>query len=189
MGKSQNKFRKGSAVREDSLDKSASGSKSFRMKTSAIKGIRDDIIRKEKEAMNIINDQKMVEQLQKEKNKIKEIKDKVARIMQKEKKVEVSSDKNKDLYLKFKIEINKLVTSDHFESRLKKLVSFLKVGDGVVPSVKANELEDNILKNLMTHVSNLQRNTSYLDQVAKVREEYEQKMNEKLRVQEVNLRA
>ena len=54
---------------------------------------------------------------------------------------------------------------------------------------KADQLEDNILKNLMAHVTNLQRNSSYLDEVAKVKQDYEQKMVEKLRVQEVDLRA
>jgi len=61
--------------------------------------------------MNLINDKKMVDELNKEKNKIKEIKEKVQKLMQKDKKIDISSEANRDLYLKFKIEINKLITS------------------------------------------------------------------------------
>ena len=63
---------------------------------------------------------------------------------------------NKDLYLQFKIELNRLMTSDHFESKLKKLLSFLSVGNDIVPDPnQINQLEDDILKKVMLQVENI----------------------------------
>jgi len=39
------------------------------------------------------------------------------------------SDKNKNLTYEFRIELNKLLTSENFESKLRKLTSFINFGE------------------------------------------------------------
>jgi hypothetical protein len=88
------------------------------------------------------------------------------------------------------VEINKLLTGDHFDSKLKKLVAFLAVGDDIVPNKQyMNDLEDNILKNIMSQVEGIRIGRQQLTEVEKIRKEYEDKLTEQLRIQEVNLKA
>jgi hypothetical protein len=55
------------------------------------------------------------------------------------------------------------LTGDHFESKLKKLVSFLSVGDDIVPNKQyMNDLEDNILKNIMSRIEDIKVGQSHL---------------------------
>lgn len=66
------------------------------------------------------------------------------------------AEKNKDLYYNFKVEINRLLSSDNFESKLKRLSSFLSVGSEIAPSRDyVNQLEDNILKSVLTQIENI----------------------------------
>jgi hypothetical protein len=52
-----------------------------------------------------------------------------------------------------------------------------------------NELEDNILKNVMSQLDNLRSGKHQIEEVDRIRQEYEHKLKEQLMVQEVKLRA
>ena len=48
---------------------------------------------------------------------------------------------------------------------------------------KMNELEDGILKNVMTQVQGIRTGQYHLDEVEKIKKDYEQKLKEQLLVQ------
>ena len=110
--------------------------------------------------------------------------------MAKENKTDQLENKNPDLYFNFKKQLNRLITSENFESKLKKLASFLTISPDIAPdNKKINQLEDGILKNVMTQVQNIRVGQHHLDEVEKIKKDYEQKLKEQLLVQEVKLRA
>lgn len=64
------------------------------------------------------------------------------------------------------------------------------MGDDILPSKQyINDLEDNILKNVLGEIRNIKVGQSHLDEAEKLKKEYEAKLTEQLRMQEVNLRA
>ena len=93
-------------------------------------------------------------------------------------------NKNKDLYYHFKIELNKLISSENVESKLKKLASFLTVGGDVASRHQVvDSLEDNILKNVMSQIENIRVGKHQVDEVERIRKEYEHKLSEQMLVQ------
>ena len=86
--------------------------------------------------------------------------------MNQKKESKKTSEKNKDLYYNFKVEINRLITSDNFESKLKKLSSFLSIGSDIAPNKEyVNQLEEGILRNVMVQVESLRVGKSNLDEM------------------------
>ncbi len=52
-----------------------------------------------------------------------------------------------------------------------------------------NDLEDNILKNILGQIESMKVGRQHLSEVDKIKQDYENKLAEQLRIQEVNLRA
>lgn len=66
----------------------------------------------------------------------------------------------------------------------------MNVGDDILPNKQyINDLEDNILKNVLGEIRNIKVGQSHLDEVERLKKEYETKLADQLRMQEVNLRA
>lgn len=64
------------------------------------------------------------------------------------------------------------------------------MGDDILPNKQyINDLEDNILKNVLGEIRNIKVGQSHLDEAERLKKEYEAKLTEQLRMQEVNLRA
>lgn len=66
------------------------------------------------------------------------------------------SDKNKNLTYEFRIEINKLLTSENFESKLRKLTSFINFGESEIKNT-VNSLEDKILNNILSSINQIKK--------------------------------
>jgi predicted KAP-like P-loop ATPase len=117
LGKSQNKFKKSVGYKD-----SDSASKSFRLKTNVIKSIKiaDEFNSSKIEEGNskilIVDKQneKGSNEISKEKERIKKIQENVASLLAKNKPTASGDSKNKDLLYRFKIELNKLLTSENF---------------------------------------------------------------------------
>lgn len=64
------------------------------------------------------------------------------------------------------------------------------MGDDILPNKQyINDLEDNILKNVLGEIRNIKVGQSHLDEAERLKKEYETKLTDQLRMQEVNLRA
>lgn len=96
--------------------------------------------------------------------------------------------KNKNLLYEFKIEMNKLLTSQNFESKLRKLTSFINFGENDSKNT-TNTLEDKILANILDHINNMKKPAVDSDQIQKLKAEYDEKLNIMLKDQEINLRV
>ncbi len=114
------------------------------------------MLRREKDYPKVV-DPRLSEHISQEKNTLKLLQEKMHKLLSPQLQLPLQAKQNnKDLYLQFKIELNRLMTSDHFESKLKKLLSFLSVGNDIVPDPnQINQLEDDILKKVMLQVENI----------------------------------
>ena len=84
--------------------------------------------------------------------------------------------------------MNKLLTGQNFESKLRKLTSFINFGENDTKNT-INSLEDKILANIFDHVNNIKKSSVDSDQIQKLRSEYDQKLSTMLKGQEINLRV
>lgn len=65
-------------------------------------------------------------------------------------------NKNKNLTYEFRIELNKLLTSENFESKLRKLTSFINFGESEIKNT-VNSLEDKILGNILNSINQIKK--------------------------------
>lgn len=66
----------------------------------------------------------------------------------------------------------------------------MSIGSDIAPNKEyVNQLEEGILRNVMVQVENLRVGRSNLDEMEKMRKEYDEKLKEQLKIQEINLRA
>ena len=72
-----------------------------------------------------------------------------------------------DLYYRFKIEVNRLIASETFASKLRKLTSFLNISNPKHASV--NELEDKLLKDVMERIRDMRLGEVSQNDIANVR--------------------
>lgn len=92
------------------------------------------MLRREKDYPKVA-DPKLSEHISKEKNTLKLLQEKMHKLLSPQLQPRLPTKQgNNDLYLQFKVELNRLMTSDHFESKLKKLLSFLSVGNDIAPN-------------------------------------------------------
>lgn len=66
-----------------------------------------------------------------------------------------SENKNLELYYKFKIEINRLMTSENFMSKLRKLTAFIGQNPVGQSGENISSLQDKLLSNLMERIHDL----------------------------------
>lgn len=96
------------------------------MKTSVIKSLKyaEELLKKDKEFLRVV-DPKLNEQISKEKSSLKVLQEKMQKFITPG--LVPQKQTNKDIYYQFRVELNKLITGEHFESKIKKLLSFLSV--------------------------------------------------------------
>ena len=78
------------------------------------------------------------------------------------------SDKNKNLTYEFRIELNKLLTSENFESKLRKLTSFINFGESEIKNT-VNSLEDKILNNILSSINQIKKPEIGSDEITKLK--------------------
>lgn len=78
------------------------------------------------------------------------------------------SDKNKNLTYEFRIELNKLLTSENFESKLRKLTSFINFGESEIKNT-VNSLEDKILNNILNSINQIKKPEIGSDEITKLK--------------------
>lgn len=140
------------------------------MKTSVVKSLKyaEELLKKD---LPRVSDPKLGESISKEKNSLKLLQQKIQQLV-----VPPSAPQkptSKDFYYQFRVELNKLMTGEHFESKIKKLLSFL-APDTPAPSsnTRITELEDQILKQVVVQVEGLKSGQQRLDQLETMRQEY-----------------
>jgi len=84
--------------------------------------------------------------------------------------------------------MNKLLTSQNFESKLRKLTSFINFGESDTQK-SINSLEDKILANILDHINTMKKPEVNSDQIHKLKAEYDEKLNIMLKDQEINMRV
>lgn len=63
-----------------------------------------------------------------------------------------------------------MLCGDQFQSKLQKLLSFMTVGQDILPNQKyTDELEDNVLKSVLVQLENYKTGKAHLDEASRIR--------------------
>ena len=63
-----------------------------------------------------------------------------------------------------------MLCGDQFQSKLQKLLSFMTIGQDILPNQKyADELEDNVLKSVLVQLVNFETGKAHLDEASRIR--------------------
>lgn len=98
-------------------------------------------------------------------------------------------NKNLELYYRFKIEINRLITSENFMSKLRRLTAFMGAGVGTGKGEDVGKLEDKLLANLMERIQDLRVSGVTQAELANMKKDYDEKLAYLLKEQEMSLRV
>jgi hypothetical protein len=63
-----------------------------------------------------------------------------------------------------------MLCGDQFQSKLQKLVSFMTIGQDILPNNKySDELEDNVLKSVLNQLESFKTGKAHLDESSRIR--------------------